>query len=192
MAAGVSVLEIASVRAAGGKYQLHTVVLQNVRGPFFYTQAKEKFHFLVTDFYDIRLAQSPEKLLLCVFHATPQGLAEVGVIGNQFALGLGIGHRLIGRGAGRLVRQAQSAEAEHLCFGTQAQIQILKPKLGVRAGFPGEGELPVPCAVQRHKGQGGKNPVIRENAAGFDSRTVQGGVAVSIHALAGKTNEQFA
>ncbi|MPN33405.1 hypothetical protein SDC9_180892 [bioreactor metagenome] len=106
------VFQIATLRPQRHHGKLGTVLLQNACCTLLCIAVPEKVHFVVADFYDIRLRKSPENLFFSLLRAVPEREAKVGVIGDQLTLLFGIGDRSLCGRARRLVGQAQCSEVE--------------------------------------------------------------------------------
>ena len=142
-------------------------------GSFFRRAAPEEFGFLVADLHNIRLTQSPENGFPGGIHVRPEGFSQIGVKADVFSLGFGIGNGLFCSRFCRVIGQAQGAEMEVPALVDEAQIQLLKPQAGIRAGFPGKAEVAVSGLVKGDKCQGGKHSGINQNAIGGNSGFLQ-------------------
>ena len=174
MAVGHGISEVAALGAAGDEHQLDAEGIENMAGALFHAQAKQELHFFVADLYHVGLGESPDQLLLGLLQVAPEGLAEVGVVADELAPLFGVGHSLIGSGAGGFVGQGKRAEVEHLGRVDQREIQLSKGQAGIGAGLAGKGEGAVAVFVKGDKGQGGEHVVGGDDAAGVDAALFQG------------------
>jgi len=163
----------AAVRPQRHHGEGHAELRQQLVRALFRGAVPEEFHLVVADLHHVRLTQTPEHLLLRRVPVRPQGKPQIGVAADKLTLHLCVGHRLLGRRADRLIRQAQGAEVEHLGLINEGFVHFLPPQLGIRAGLPGEGEGAVAAFIEGHKGQRGKHAVVHQNALCFDPGGVQ-------------------
>ena len=144
-------------------------MLQDVSRAALHIQAPQEFHLFLADLDHIRLGQTPEHLLPGRLQILPQGFAEIGVKGDQLAVGLCAFHRPVGGAAGRFIGQGQGAEVEHSRLLDQLQLQLAGSDAGVRSGLARKGKLPVSRLIQGHKGQGREYVLIGHQTFRLDS-----------------------
>ena len=82
----------------------HAELRQQLVRALFRGAVPEEFHLVVADFHHVRLTQTPEHLLLRRVRIRPQGKPQIGVAADELPLRFGVGNRLLGRRADRLIR----------------------------------------------------------------------------------------
>ena len=168
---GLRVLEEAPLRPERHHHELRAE-REHAPRALLRAAAPEELHLFVADLHQIRLPQAPEDLLLGLPLRLPERRAVVGVVGDELAVGAGIGDGALGRAAGRLVRAAERTEVQHVRFIEHRGVDLVPAQLRIRAGLAGEGERAVAVRVEGHEGQRRERVRVDPDAAAVDARAL--------------------
>ena len=166
-----AVVGVASVPARGHVQEadVRIPLLQRRSGPVKVLFAGHKQDFVVRDFQDVALTESPGDLLLRRFFVRPEGRAPVRIKGDHRPGLAGQLQRSDRGAAAGFIRQGQRAEVEDPAGLQQLFVQFIRPEQQVRPRLPIEAEVPVAVWEGVDNRQGRRNLRVAFQAAGVNT-----------------------